>query len=36
MEGTRIVPYAPLYNGIYFIRATQAEIRARKKIIVKD
>ncbi|MEX2232076.1 MAG: fibronectin type III domain-containing protein [Cyclobacteriaceae bacterium] len=34
--GIRIVPYAPLYNGIYFIRATQADIKARKKIIVKD
>jgi chitodextrinase len=35
MQGTSIVPYAPLYNGIYFIRATQADIKARKKIIVK-
>ena len=36
MQGTRITPYAPLYNGIYFLRATQEEIKARKKIIVKN
>lgn len=35
-QGMDLVPAAPLYNGIYFIRATQAEIRARKKIIVKN
>jgi hypothetical protein len=36
MQGASIVPYAPLYNGIYFLRATQADISARRKIIVKD
>lgn len=35
-NGMSIVPNVPLYNGIYFIRATQAEIKARQKIIVKD
>ena len=36
MQGTDIVPASSLYNGIYFIRATQADIRARKKIIVNN
>lgn len=35
-QGTRIVPRVPLYQGIYFLRATQAGIVATKKIIVKD
>jgi hypothetical protein len=36
MYGMSLVPKSPLYNGIYFIRATQADIKARKKLIVKD
>jgi hypothetical protein len=36
MNGMSLVPKSPLYNGIYFIRATQADIKARKKLIVKD
>ena len=36
MHGTQLIPSSPLYGGIYFIRATQADIKARKKIIVKD
>ncbi|HEY9490316.1 MAG TPA: fibronectin type III domain-containing protein [Chryseosolibacter sp.] len=36
MQGADLVPSSTLYNGIYFLRATQAEIRARKKIIVKN
>ena len=35
-QGMDLVPRAALHDGIYFIRATQAEIRARKKIIVKN
>jgi chitodextrinase len=35
-QGARIVPYAPLYNGVYILRATQSDIKARKKIVVKD
>src|SRR5690606_11745947 len=35
-QGMRIQPYAPLYTGVYILRATQADIKARKKIIVKD
>jgi hypothetical protein len=35
-HGMNLVPGSPLHKGIYFIRATQAEIRARKKVIVKD
>ncbi len=35
-DGVNIEPLVPLYDGIYFLRATQAEIRARKKIIVKE
>jgi chitodextrinase len=36
MQGTELVPVSPLHNGIYFMRATQAGIIARKKIIVKN
>lgn len=36
MNGTSLVPGSPLYSGIYFIRATQADIKAGKKLIVKD
>ena len=36
MQGAELVPSATLYNGIYFLRATQADIRARKKIIVNN
>lgn len=36
MHGAELVPPASLYNGIYFLRATQADIRARKKIIIKN
>ncbi|MEO5602378.1 MAG: fibronectin type III domain-containing protein [Cyclobacteriaceae bacterium] len=35
-NGIKITPHTPLYNGIYFIRATQANIKARKKILVKN
>ena len=36
MQGAELIPSAALYNGMYFIRATQADIRARKKIIIKN
>ncbi|MDQ2656741.1 MAG: fibronectin type III domain-containing protein [Bacteroidota bacterium] len=36
MQGTNLIPASPLYNGIYFLRVTQADIRARMKIIVQD
>jgi hypothetical protein len=35
-SGTEIIPDAPLYDGVYFVRATQAQIKARKKILVKN
>lgn len=36
MQGAELVPSATLYDGIYFLRATQADIRARKKMIVNS
>jgi len=36
MQGADLVPAARLYDGIYFLRATQADIRARKKIIISN
>ena len=36
MNGANLAPSSPLYNGIYFLRATQADVKARLKIIVKD
>lgn len=36
MRGVDIAPSSPLYDGIYFLRATQADIKARKKLIVKN
>lgn len=34
--GISIVPFAPLNNGIYFVKATQLDIKIMKKIIIKD
>jgi hypothetical protein len=34
--GVTIQPSTPLYEGLYFLRATQGDTKARRKVIVKD
>jgi hypothetical protein len=35
-NGVTLEPSAPLIEGLYFLRATQGEEKARKKIVVRD
>ena len=35
-NGITVQPSTPLYEGLYFVRATQGVTKARKKIVVKD
>ena len=35
-HGTDLVPSSPLYNGIYFVRATQGGYMVRRKVVVGD
>lgn len=36
VHGAELVPGSTLYDGIYFLRASQADIRARKKIVISN